>query len=99
MLAVSGDFDRDAMVAKLEKLFSDQNTEGVINPKIPTNTVFAAPGAYLINKPDVNQGRVDMMLPGITVDTSSEDHRVIKKLQLERFDGTRWVMFGGVLGD
>jgi hypothetical protein len=43
--------------------------------------------------------RVPMMLPGITVDTSSEDHRVIKKLQLERFDGTRWVMFGGVLGD
>jgi ABC-type branched-subunit amino acid transport system substrate-binding protein len=43
--------------------------------------------------------RAPMMLPGITVDTSSEDHRVIKKLQLERFDGTRWVMFGGVLGD
>jgi predicted Zn-dependent peptidase len=68
VLAVSGDFDRDAMIAKLEKLFSGQNTQGDINPKIPTNTVFAAPGAYLVNKPDVNQGRVDMMLPGITRD-------------------------------
>jgi len=68
VLAVSGDFDRDAMIAKLEKLFSGQNTEGDINPKIPTNAVFAAPGAYLVNKPDVNQGRVDMMLPGITRD-------------------------------
>jgi zinc protease len=68
ILAVSGDFDRDAMIAKLEKLFSGQNTQGDIKPTIPTNTVFAAPGAYLVNKPDVNQGRVDMMLPGITRD-------------------------------
>ena len=68
VLAVSGDFDRDAMIAKLEKLFSDQNTQGDIKPKVPTNAVFAAPGVYLVNKPDVNQGRVDMMLPGITRD-------------------------------
>ena len=34
---------------------------------IPTNTVFAAPGAYLADK-DVNQGRVNMMLPGIMRD-------------------------------
>jgi branched-chain amino acid transport system substrate-binding protein len=43
--------------------------------------------------------RAPMMLPGITVDTSPRDRRVIKQLQLERFDGTRWVTFGGVLGD
>ncbi len=68
VLAVSGDFDRDAMIAKLEKLFSGQNAQGEVQPKIPTDTAFAAPGAYLVNKPDVNQGRVDMMLPGITRD-------------------------------
>lgn len=74
VVAVSGDFDRDAMIAKLEKLFAGGPTETDIDtsvkivppPPIPTNATFAAAGAYLVNKPDVNQGRVDMMLPGIT---------------------------------
>ena len=70
VVAVSGDFDRDEMIAKLDKLFSTAIGRTVPNPPvIPTNTVFAAPGAYLVNKPEVNQGRVDMMLPGITRDT------------------------------
>jgi len=76
VVAVSGDFDRDAMIAKLEKLFAGSPTETGINasvkigppPPIPTNTVFAPAGAYLVNKPDVNQGRVDMMLPGVMRD-------------------------------
>jgi zinc protease len=69
IVAVSGDFDRDQMVAKLEKLFSAASGRTLpAPPTIPTNTVFAAEGAYLVNKPDVNQGRVDMMLPGITRD-------------------------------
>ncbi|HEX4341935.1 MAG TPA: pitrilysin family protein [Verrucomicrobiae bacterium] len=74
VVAVSGDFDRDAMIAKLEQLFS-RHTAPVatrmiiaheIPPPIPTNTVFAAPGVYIVNKPDVNQGRVSVMLPGIS---------------------------------
>jgi len=72
VIAVSGDFDRDAMVARLEKLFSGgpENVEmdhlkaGKPEP-IPTNYTFAAPGVYLVNKPEVDQGRVTMMLPGI----------------------------------
>jgi predicted Zn-dependent peptidase len=68
VLAVSGDFDRDKMIAKLENLFSDYNVAGTPRQPIPTNTFFAAQGAYLVNKPGVNQGRVEMMLPGITRD-------------------------------
>jgi predicted Zn-dependent peptidase len=68
VLAVSGDFDRDTMVAKLEKLFSGQVGHGSVPPPIPTNTVFAAQGSYLVDKPEVNQGRVAMMLPGIKRD-------------------------------
>ena len=34
---------------------------------MPTNTVFATPGVYLVDK-EVNQGRVAMMLPGIKRD-------------------------------
>ena len=76
VVAVSGDFDRDAMIAKLEKLFSGSPAETDLAPSvkigppppIPTNTLFAPAGAYLVNKPDVNQGRVDMMLPGVMRD-------------------------------
>ncbi len=67
IVAVSGDFDRDQMVQKLEKLFGDWPFSGQKPPPIATNTVFGAPGLYLVDK-DVNQGRVAMMLPGITRD-------------------------------
>jgi len=64
VLAVSGDFDRDQMIQKLETLFSDWPYAGQAAPPIPTATRFAAPGAYIVDK-DVNQGRVSMMLPGV----------------------------------
>src|ERR1035438_3842872 len=67
IVAASGDFDRDQMVQKLETLFADWPFKGAAPPPIPTNTTFAAPGVYLVDK-DVNQGRVVMMLPGILRD-------------------------------
>lgn len=67
VVAASGDFDRDAMIQKLEKLFADWPFSGERPPPIPTNAVFAPPGVYLVDK-DVNQGRVAIMLPGILRD-------------------------------
>jgi predicted Zn-dependent peptidase len=67
VVAVSGDFDRDQMVQKLEALFADWPFKGDAPTPIPTNTTFAATGVYLVDK-DVNQGRVAMMLPGIRRD-------------------------------
>jgi zinc protease len=64
VLAVSGDFDRDAMVKKLENLFANWPWGGSPPPVIPTNVTMAASGVYLMNK-DVNQGRVSILLPGI----------------------------------
>jgi zinc protease len=66
-VSVNGDFERDAMVARLEKLFSDWPFQGEIPPEIPTNTAMAPPGAYFVNK-DVNQGRVSILLPGVRRD-------------------------------
>jgi branched-chain amino acid transport system substrate-binding protein len=40
-----------------------------------------------------------MLRPGIRIQTSPGDYQPIKKLFLIRFDGTRWVPFGGVIGD
>jgi len=67
VVAVNGDFDRDEMIAKLEKLFANWPFKGETPPPVPGNLKFAAPGVYLVNK-DVNQGRVSMMLPGVQRD-------------------------------
>lgn len=40
-----------------------------------------------------------MFLPGIKITTSPTDYRIIKQLQLMRFDGKRWVLFGDVIED
>ncbi|MDB5406042.1 MAG: Amino acid/amide transporter substrate-binding protein family [Rhodospirillales bacterium] len=36
-------------------------------------------------------------LPGVTIELSPTDYRPIKKMQFERFDGTNWVLFGGLV--
>ncbi|MEI7730641.1 MAG: pitrilysin family protein [Verrucomicrobiota bacterium] len=64
LVAVNGDFDREAMIAKLETLFSNWPFQGKVASKPPTDTAMAKPGAYLVDK-DVNQGRVSILLPGI----------------------------------
>lgn len=67
IVAVSGDFDRAAMLAQLESLFSNWPFAGDAAPAIPANPEFAAPGIYLVNK-DVPQGRVSILLPGVMRD-------------------------------
>lgn len=68
IVAVNGDFQREAMIAKLEKLFGNWPFQGEKPPPIPTNTRFASPGVYVVDK-DVNQGRVAILLPGIRRDS------------------------------
>jgi predicted Zn-dependent peptidase len=67
VVAVSGDFDRKMMAAKLEKLFAKWPFKGKAARAVPTNKKFTKPGVYLVDK-EVNQGRVDIMLPGIMRD-------------------------------
>jgi branched-chain amino acid transport system substrate-binding protein len=38
-----------------------------------------------------------MLLPGITINTGSNDYFPIKQMQMERFNGTTWELFGPVL--
>jgi branched-chain amino acid transport system substrate-binding protein len=40
-----------------------------------------------------------LLLPGITINTSANDYRVIRQVQLQRFDGKQWVRFGDVMGN
>ena len=37
-----------------------------------------------------------MLLPGIKVNTKADDWYPIKQMQMARFDGERWVLFGKV---
>jgi branched-chain amino acid transport system substrate-binding protein len=39
-----------------------------------------------------------MYLPGIKLNTSPADYRLIKQMQLMRFDGRKWVLFGELQG-
>ena len=41
--------------------------------------------------------KLPMLLPGITVSTSADDFAPIKQMQLMKFDGTTWQLFGEVL--
>jgi branched-chain amino acid transport system substrate-binding protein len=43
--------------------------------------------------------KLDLALPGMTVNTSPSDYRVNKQLQMMRFDGERWERFGPILED
>jgi hypothetical protein len=38
-----------------------------------------------------------MLLPGITLNTSADDFQPMKQLQLEKFDGTTWKLFGDII--
>ncbi|MEA2744766.1 MAG: branched-chain amino acid transport system substrate-binding protein [Acetobacteraceae bacterium] len=41
---------------------------------------------------------IPMLLPGITLNTTPDDYSAIKQMQLQRFDGTGWVLIGSIVG-
>jgi branched-chain amino acid transport system substrate-binding protein len=45
----------------------------------------------------LNDLKLPMLLPGITLSTSANDFTPIKQMQLEKFDGKTWKLFGGVI--
>jgi branched-chain amino acid transport system substrate-binding protein len=42
--------------------------------------------------------QLPMMLPGILISTSPTNFHPIRQMQLQRFDGERWVLFGSIIG-
>ena len=47
---------------------------------------------------NVKDVMLDVTLPGIKLNTGPTDYYLVKQLQLERFDGKRWLLFGEVIG-
>ncbi len=64
LLAVSGDFDRAAMVKRLEKAFAAWPSPGERAPSPAAPTAPAAKGWFVVNK-EVNQARVSLGLRAI----------------------------------
>ena len=67
IVSVSGDFDRDEMLKRLDGVFAAWPHPGKKAPPVPQDQKYGKPGVYIVNK-DVNQGRVSIMLPGIRWD-------------------------------
>lgn len=65
ILAVSGDFKAAEIKAKLEKAMEGWPSSGVPVPKVPKPDYLPVPGVYMVNKPEVNQGRVSIGHLGI----------------------------------
>jgi hypothetical protein len=45
----------------------------------------------------IHDMKLPMLLPGISVHTSADDFAPIKQMQLEKFDGTTFKLFGEVV--
>ena len=71
-LAVSGDFDTKQMLEKLEKTFAGWPNRDLRIPDPPAPAFTPNPGVYVVNKKDVNQGRVRMGHLGVAI--SNPDH-------------------------
>jgi branched-chain amino acid transport system substrate-binding protein len=46
---------------------------------------------------NVHDLELPMLLPGIKVNTSPTDFYPVKQMQMARFDGERWGLFGSVI--
>ena len=40
---------------------------------------------------------LDLLLPGIKINTSATDYFPLKQMQMQKFDGEKWVRFGPVI--
>jgi hypothetical protein len=48
---------------------------------------------------NINDLKLSLLLPGVNVQTSPTDFYPIERMQLARFDGKAWVLFGKTYGD
>ena len=67
VVSAAGDFRKADMAAKLDALLTNWPFKGEVAPPVPKPVHALEPGTFLVDK-DVNQGRVSILLPGITRD-------------------------------
>ena len=60
VISAAGDFDRKTLVARLNATIGAWKPAGERVPPVPQPSAAAKPGVYVVNKSDVNQGRVSI---------------------------------------
>ena len=68
IFAISGDVDPDTITEKLEEQMSDWPAQATDSTPVPSPNHQLEPGLYVVDKPDVNQGRVAIGHLGTTRD-------------------------------
>ena len=76
ILAVSGDFDTKQMLAKLEQALANWPNRDTRVPDLARPRLHSTPGVYIVDKKDVNQGRVEMGHIGVAI--SNPDHLALE---------------------
>ena len=76
--AVSGDFNTKDLVAKLDKAMANWPNRPALLSAVPKPSFIPKPGVYMVDKKDVNQGRVRMGHLGTTL--SNPDHLAIEAM-------------------
>jgi zinc protease len=92
VLAVAGDFDRKAMISKLNSTFGAWKGTGPAVAAVPQPSKGAAPGVYMVNKPDVNQGRVSVGALGVKRPFADEFPMMVGNDILGGGGFTAWMM-------
>jgi predicted Zn-dependent peptidase len=72
IIAVSGDFDTDELLAKLDDMFAGWPDPDLDLPEIPDVVPDPVPGVYMIEKEDVNQSRIRIGHIGVKRDIPDE---------------------------
>jgi branched-chain amino acid transport system substrate-binding protein len=79
------------------------NVVGYTTAQLLVHTLKQA-GDNLTRENVMNQARnikdlaLPMLLPGMKINTSLDDHSVLSQAQLAKFDGKEWKLFGDVIG-
>ena len=95
-------------VGFMDKYYSDGDKTDSLNVYGPSNAatvvqVLKQCGDELTRENVMKQAAslhdftVPMLLPGIKINTSATDFAPVKQVQMGRFDGTQWKLFGGLL--
>jgi len=92
VVAVAGDFDRADMIARLNRTVGTIGDRGEVAPEVPQPTHAIKPGVYVVDKPEVNQGRVSIGHMGLIRPVSGEFSLTVGNDILGGGGFTSWIM-------
>ena len=62
-----------------------------------SGTSLSTPSPFMKQAASLKDFRTEALLPGVKINTSPTDFAPISQLQLEKFKGEKWELFGDVI--